>query len=65
MKRISTEQYEKYAEALKSQPGFLGTQLTDKQLVNQDVKQTIKNRYQQLRRLHNEKQLAQEEDLDV
>lgn len=65
MKRISTEQYEKYAEALRSQPGaFYDQSLTDKQLVDQHIKNLIINDFKVKRAAHQQRQVT-EEDLDV
>lgn len=64
MKRLTDEQYTKYAEALKSQPGFLGTDLTDKQLVDQHIKNLITNDFKVKRAAHQQRQVT-EEKLDV
>lgn len=66
MKRISTEQYAKYAEALRSDPTQLvRPELTDKRLVDQHIINLVRNDYKLKRQLHNQRQVAQEEDLDV
>lgn len=66
MKRISDAQYAKYAEALRSDPTQLvRPELTDKQVVDRHIINLVRNDYKLKRQLHNQRQVAQEEDLDV
>ena len=63
MKKLSDQQYSKYAEALRLAPGYFKQDLSDKELVDQHILNLVRNDYKLKRDLF-VKQTQEGDDLD-